>query len=77
MTEDEATILRLALACDEGGLPLRWRTVRDLLGERGWSVLDRLKKQGAMEHPGYDHWRITEKGRIAIALQTAADHRKA
>ncbi len=66
MTADEITVLRLALT--DGGR-LRYRTVYDAMqGERGYYVLNRLERQGAMEHHAYDDWRITEKGRIAIAL---------
>jgi hypothetical protein len=72
VTADEITVLRLALACDGEGLPLRYHTIYSLMGEgRSYRALKHLRDTGALEHPGYNDWRITEKGRIAIALVNA------
>ena len=73
MTPDEATILRAALAVADSGLVrLRYHTVYAIMGERrAYRALKSLRDQGALEHPGYNDWRITEKGRIAIALVNA------
>lgn len=71
MTRDETVVLMLALA--EDGQPLRYRTVRDAIGGEPWNVLNSLKAQGALDHPRYNDWRITEKGRIAAALAMHKD----
>lgn len=66
MTDDEICVLMLALA--EDGQPLRYKTVYGIFRERGLNILNRLKAQGALDHPRYNDWRITERGRIAAAL---------
>lgn len=71
MTNNETLVLMLALTAD--GV-LRYREVfRAVHGERAWSILNSLKKAGALDHPGYGLWQITEKGRIAAALAMHKD----
>lgn len=66
INKNETMILLMALKADQR---LRWRhAYMALRGEHAWAVLNRLRSAGAIEHVGYDHWRITEKGRIAAAL---------
>lgn len=72
MTADETAVLLMAVNAD----PLRYRDVYDLYGERAWSLLKALKAQGAIDHPGYNRWQITEKGRIAAALATHQQGRR-
>lgn len=68
MTADDVEVLRLALQHS----PLRWGTVFAALGERrATAALKRLKDAGGLDHVAYNHYRITEKGRIAIALINA------
>lgn len=75
MTNNETIVLLLALKADGR---LRYRTVYQAMrGERAWSILSNLRSQGALEHRGYDHWQITEKGRIAAALLMAKNPRLA
>lgn len=50
--------------------------------DKAWYVADRLRSVGALSHPQYGRWQITEKGRIACALlafqaQRRADRRAA
>lgn len=71
MTKDEICVLMLALA--EDGHPLRYKAVFAIMGERCLNILNNLKRQGAVDHAGYNDWRITEKGRIAAALAMAKD----
>lgn len=66
---DDIVVLRLAL---EAGDWLRWNTVYRALGERrATAALNRLKIGGALNHPGYNRYIITEKGKIALALAIA------
>lgn len=75
MTANQTFVLMLALQADG---PLRYQTVYDAVkGERAWSILNSLKQAGALEHPAYNHWQITEKGRIAAALAMAKDQKLA
>ncbi len=75
MTNNETIVLLLALKVDG---PLRYATVYHAMGgERAWSILRRLRHAGALDHPGYNHWQITEKGRIAAALAMAKNSRLA
>jgi hypothetical protein len=70
MTANETFVLMMALA--DG--PLRYRDVYAAVrGERAWAILNSLHKAGALEHPAYNHWQITEKGRIAAALAMHKD----
>lgn len=63
---DDVVVLRLAL---EAGDWLRWNTVYRALGERrATAALARLKIGGALNHPGYNRYVITEKGRLAYAF---------
>lgn len=72
MTVNETFVLMLALIADGR---LRYRDVTQAMprGYEPWRILDSLKNDGALEHLGYDHWQITEKGRIAIALAMHKD----
>ena len=75
MTTNETFVLMLALIANDR---LQYRTVYDAVhGEQAWTILNKLRKQGALEHVRYDHWKITEKGRIAIALAMTKDKRLA
>lgn len=75
MTMNETFVLMLALAA---GDRLRYRDVYAAVrGERAWAILDSLRKAGVLDHPSYDHWRITEKGRIAAALAMHKDSKLA
>jgi len=75
VTDSETLVLMLALQNDPH---LRYRTVYTTVrSEAAWSILNRLREQGAVEHVGYDHWRITERGRIAIGLAMAKDSKLA
>ncbi len=66
MNNNETILLLLAL---KAGERLRWRhAYQALRGEHAWAVLNSLRNSGAIEHVGYDHWRITEKGRLAAGL---------
>lgn len=72
LTGTELQILRMAIESD----PLPYQKIYELVGgERAWTLLNGLKKQGALDHPGYNRWRITEKGRIALALAQTQDSR--
>ena len=71
MTVNETFVLMLALQADDR---LRYWTVYQAChGERAHGLLVALERQGALEHVRYDHWRITEKGRIAAALAMHKD----
>jgi Mn-dependent DtxR family transcriptional regulator len=73
LTHDEIVVLRLAVQL-EG--EVMWRAVHALLGERrATAALSKLKKAGGIDHPRYGRYRITEKGRIAIALVNAKEAR--
>jgi hypothetical protein len=75
MTKNETIVLLLALKVNGR---LRYRAVYYAMGgERAWSILNGLRNAGALDHPAYDHWEITEKGRIAAALLLAKDARLA
>lgn len=70
---DDVTVLELALAAGDW---LRWNTVYRAVGERrATATLSRLKAHGALQHPGYNRYIITEKGRIALALAKAKEKR--
>ena len=70
LTPRQVTVLEAALAAEPE--PLTWSQAVDLgHGESAWAILDSLKRAGCMEHQGYNAWRITEKGRIAVALYRA------
>lgn len=73
LTPNETFVLMLALKAD-GDLPYD-EVYRAVGGERAWHILNSLKKDGALDHPGYNRWRITEKGRIAAALLLAKDEK--
>lgn len=68
MTISETVVLLMALKVDG---PLRYREVYKVKHESAWAILNSLRNQGALEHPAYDRWQITEKGRIAAALAMA------
>jgi Mn-dependent DtxR family transcriptional regulator len=69
LTADEVEVLRLALRDDPH---LRWTTVHARLGERrATAALRKLKDAGGIHHVTYNHYRITEKGRIGLALVSA------
>jgi Mn-dependent DtxR family transcriptional regulator len=70
MTENQTTILMLAL---QNSGRLHYRAAYDIMGENAWAVLNTLKLAGAVDHPGYDDWRLTERGRIAAALAMHKD----
>lgn len=75
MSDNETIVLLLALKADG---PLRYADVfKAMRGERAWSILNSLKGQGALDHPAYNHWQITEKGRIAAALAMSKNPRLA
>jgi hypothetical protein len=75
MNTSETFVLLLALKADGR---LRYRDVYAAVrGERAWSILNGLRKGGALSHPAYDHWEITEKGRIAAALAIHKDRKLA
>lgn len=75
MNTNETFVLLLALKADG---PLRYREVYAAVhGERAWSILNALHKAGALDHPAYNHWQITEKGRIAAALAMSKDSKLA
>ncbi len=70
---DDIIVLQLAL---EAGDWLRWKTVYRALGEsRASQTLARLKTAGALQHPGYNRYIITEKGRIALAIAKVKENR--
>lgn len=69
MTGDETAVLMLALRPSAKLYKAAFR----VFGERAYYVLKSLERQGAIEHVGYNDWRITEKGRIAAALAMAKD----
>jgi len=70
LTPRQVTILEAALAAEPE--PLTWRLAGALGHSEGaWTILNSLKKAGCVEHQGYNAWRITEKGRIAVALHRA------
>lgn len=71
ITRDEIAVLMLALAAD--GQSLRYKAAYAIMGERCLKILNSLKVQGALDHAGYNDWRITEKGRIAAALAMHKD----
>ncbi|WP_398470950.1 hypothetical protein, partial [Tardiphaga sp.] len=62
----------LSAMISEPGGEISWTFVFKKLGERvATGRLNCLRSLGLIEHPGYNRWKITEKGRIAFALQTA------
>ena len=70
---DDITVLELAVQHHDW---LRYRHVYRALGERrATASLARLKTAGALQHPGYNRYIITEKGRIALALAKAKENR--
>lgn len=72
MTANETVVLMLALQADPH--PLRYSVAyRAVRGERAQALMNTLRKKGALEHPRYDNWYLTEKGRIAAALARAKD----
>lgn len=67
MTDDQVIVLLMALTAING--VLRYREVYvAVYGERASRILKELFTAGVLDHPGYNDWRITEKGRIAAAL---------
>lgn len=73
MTVNETFVLMLALQADDR---LQIGAVASAMhgtADNAWPVLNSLRRQGAIEHVRYDHWRITEKGRIAAALAMHQD----
>lgn len=69
LTRDQCRLLATASAVES----FRYRDACDLLGGEPWHILNTLRLVGAIEHPAYDRWVITEKGRIAVALAMAKD----
>lgn len=70
LTRDETLILVLAAT---GTGRLAYRDVCAVIGGEPWSKLNSLKNAGALAHHRYNHWEITEKGRIAAALALTKD----
>jgi len=72
MTVNETFVLMMALQANGR---LRYRDVCAAMPPYAepWGILNSLRRQGAVEHPRYDHWEITEKGRIAAALALHKD----
>ena len=71
MTFPEAQILARGIAG-----PMRFREAKAAAGldpDRTYEVLHRLWRLRVIEHVRYDHWAVTERGRIAIALHRAKE----
>lgn len=70
MTTNETFVLMLAL---NAGHRLRYRDVTSAMPGEPWRLLNNLRKQGVLAHLRYDHWQITEKGRLAAAMAMHKD----
>lgn len=73
MTPDESLTLMMALVADG---PLRSRDIARGLyctPTRALRIANSLLATQALSHPRYNHWVITEKGRIACALLMVKD----
>lgn len=70
LSKPEANILRMMVDAPDG--EIQWRPVFDMIGEQQATArLSALRDLGLIEHPGYNRWKITEKGRIAFGLLPA------
>jgi hypothetical protein len=71
LTVNETFVLMLALKAGSG--PLRYQVVYEAVGERAWTILNKLRRHGAIKHLRYNQWKITEKGLVAAALAMRKD----
>jgi len=72
LTDVETIILMTLLQADGSA------SYRDIVGafpriSEPWYAINKLRSAGAISHPRYGIWEITEKGRIAAALARAKD----